>query len=131
MASRAARSAAKERYWREVIDGWRRSGGSVRQWCSQRQVSEPSFYFWRQTLAERDASTERKQPVRKRSPRKRASAAMIPVEIVSPGSAPQLAPLEITLTGGIHLLVRADCQPALLREALTALRSERGEPASC
>jgi hypothetical protein len=29
MASREARSAAKEQYWREVIDGWRRNEGSV------------------------------------------------------------------------------------------------------
>jgi len=56
---------------------------------------------------------------------------MIPVEIVSPSSPQQLAPLEITLGGGIHLLVRAHCQSALLRDALTALRPERGEPASC
>ena len=131
MAKRAERSAAKERYWREVIDGWRRSGGSVRQWCSERQLSEPSFYSWRQTLAKRDASTERKQPVRKSSRRERASTAMIPVEIVPPGSAQQLAPLEITLGGGIHLLVRAHCESALLREALAALRPEHGERASC
>lgn len=131
MARRAKRSAAKERFWREVIDGWRRSGGSVRQWCSQRQISEPSFYSWRQTLAERDASADRKQPVRRRSRRKRAPTAMIPVEIVPPVSAQQLAPLEITLGGGIHLLVRGHCQSALLREALTALRPEPGERASC
>ena len=131
MASRAVLSAAKEQYWREVIDGWRRSGGSVRQWCSQRQISEPSFYSWRQTLAERDASADRKQPVRRRSGLKRAPTAMIPVEIVPSGGAQQLAPLEITLGGGIHLLVRAHCESALLREALTALRPERGERVSC
>lgn len=130
MASRAARSAAKEQYWREVIDGWRRSGGSVRQWCSQRQISEPSFYSWRRTLSERDAPVEQKQSVRRKS-RQRAPAAMIPVEIVPLSSQQPLAPLEITLGGGIHLWVRAHCQSALLREALTALRPERGEPASC
>ena len=131
MASRATRSAAKEQYWREVIDGWRRSGGSVRQWCSQRQISEPSFYSWRRTLSERDASVERKQLVRRKSRRNRPLTALIPVEIVPPSSQHQLAPLEITLDGGIHLLVRAHCQSALLREALTALRPEPGEPASC
>ena len=131
MASRAVLSAAKEQSWREVIDGWRRSGGSVRQWCSQRQISEPSFYSWRRTLSERDAPVEQKQPVRRKSRRQRAPAAMIPVEIVPLSSPQQLAPLEITLGGGIHLWVRADCQSALLREALAALRPERGEPASC
>lgn len=131
MASRAARSAAKERYWREVMEGWRRSGGSVRQWCSQRQISEPSFYSWRRVLAERDASAASQEPVRKRSRRKVSRVAMLPVEIVPLSSQPEPAPLEITLAGGIHLLVRAHCQSALLREALAALRPERGETASC
>lgn len=131
MASRAARSAAKERYWREVIDGWRRSGGSVRQWCSQRQISEPSFYCWRRTLSERDAPVDRKQPVPRKSRDKCAPRAMIPVEIVSPSSQQQLAPLEIILDGGIHLLIRAHCQSALLRETLAALRPEREESSSC
>jgi hypothetical protein len=103
----------------------------VRQWCSQRQISEPSFYSWRRTLSERDAPVERKQPVRRKSRCKRALRAMIPVEIVPPSSQQQLAPLEITLGGGIHLLVRGHCQSALLREALTALRPEPEEPASC
>jgi hypothetical protein len=56
---------------------------------------------------------------------------MIPVEIVPPSSQQQLAPLEIILGGGIQLLVRADCQPALLREALAALRPGREESSSC
>src|SRR6476619_487839 len=102
MAKRSERSAAKEQYWREVIDGWRRSGGSVRQWCTQRQVSEPSFYSWRRTLAERDAAARSTQPVRRRG-RNRAPAAMIPVEIVPPSNQPQLAPLEISLSGGVQV----------------------------
>ena len=131
MASRAARSAAKEQYWREVLEGWRRSGGSVRQWCSQGHISEPSFYSWRRTLSERDAAAASQEPVRQRSRRKVSRVAMLPVEIVPPSSQPETAPLEITLVDGIHLLVRGHCQPALLREALAALRPERGETASC
>lgn len=131
MAKRAERSAAKERYWREVIEGWRRSGGSVRQWCTQRQISEPSFYFWRKTLAKRDVAAAPVPPVRRRVRRKHAPAAMIPVEIVAPSNQPQSAPLEIILRGGTQILVRAHCQHALLREVLVALRPEREEPASC
>ena len=131
MAKRTERSAAKEQYWREVIDGWRGSGGSVRQWCTQRQISEPSFYSWRTTLAKRDAATAPIPPVRERVRRKRAPAVMIPVEIVPPSNQPQSVPLEIILGGGVQVLVRAHCQPALLREALAALRPERAESASC
>src|SRR4051794_34063190 len=71
MAKRAERSTAKEQYWREVIDGWSRSGGSVRRWCTQRQISEPSFYSWRRTLAERDAAAAPMPSVRRRARRKR------------------------------------------------------------
>jgi hypothetical protein len=130
MASRVVRSAAKEQYWREVIGGWRRSGGSVRQWCLQRQLSEPSFYSWRRVLAARDSAATSREPVHMRSRRKVSRAAMLPVEIVSP-SRQEAAPLEIILADGIHLLVRAHCQPALLREALAALQPERGETAAC
>jgi len=34
---------------------WQRSGLSVRAFCEQQDLSQPSFYAWRRTLAERDA----------------------------------------------------------------------------
>ena len=130
MASRAARSVEKEQYWREVIDGWRRSGGSVRQWCSERHISEPSFYSWRRVLAERDAAAGQ-QAGRQNSERTPAQKEMLPVEIMPLPRQQELAPLEITFAGGTHLLVRAHCQAALLREVLAALQLERGEADSC
>lgn len=131
MAGRTARSAEKEQYWREVVDGWRRSGGSVRQWCLGRQVSEPSFYSWRRVLAERDASSVKQKQGGKATCRHISSAAMLPVEIVPPDNPQDSAPLEITLVDGTHLLVRIHCQRDLLRDALAALRPERGEAGSC
>lgn len=86
MASRAARSAAKEQYWCEVIGGWRRIGGSVRQWCLQRQISEPSFYSWRRVLAAQDAGAVDPERGDKVACRNVSSSAMLPVEIVSPAS---------------------------------------------
>jgi hypothetical protein len=131
MAKRAERSAAKEQYWREVIDGWRRSGGSVRQWCSERHVSEPSFYSWRRVLTERDAASVSQQAGGHNSGQKPAQTTMLPVEIMPIRSPQEPAPLEITFAGGTHLLVRAHCQAALLREVLAVLRPERGEAGSC
>lgn len=131
MASRAARSAVKERYWREVIEGWRRSGGSVRQWCLQRQLSEPSFYSWRRVLAERDASAGSNEPVRHSSRDNFSPATMVPVEIVPVSSSLESTPLEITFPDGVRILVRASCQSDLLRAALAAIRPECAETASC
>ena len=129
MASRTTRSVEKEQYWREVIDGWRRSGGSVRQWCSERHISEPSFYSWRRVLAERDAAAVKQGG--KATCRHISSAAMLPVEIVPPGTPQEPAALEITLVDGTHLRVHTHCQVTLLREVLAALRAERGEAGSC
>src|SRR5512141_2601720 len=99
MASRTARSVEKERYWREVIDGWRRSGGSVRQWCSERHVSEPSFYSWRRVLAERDAAAGQ-QAGGQNSEQKPAQKGMLPVEIRPRPRQQEPAALEINFASG-------------------------------
>ena len=130
MASRAARSAVKERYWREVIEGWRRSGGSVRQWCLQRQLLEPSFYSWRRVLAERDAAAVSQGLDRPSSGHPVSPARIVPVEIVPVSSSLEPAPLEITFPDGVRILVRASCQSDLLRAALAAIRPECAETAS-
>jgi hypothetical protein len=130
MAGRTARSLEKEQYWREMIDGWRRSRGSVRQWCSERHISEPSFYSWRRVLADRDVAAGQ-QAGGQNSGQKPAQKGMLPVEIMPLPSQQEPAPLEITFAGGTHLLVRAHCQAALLREVLAVLRPERGEAGSC
>lgn len=53
---------AKEERWRSEVEGWRRSGLSVRAWCRQRQLSEPSFYAWRRMLAQRDEAAAHAKP---------------------------------------------------------------------
>ena len=52
----------KEEFWRSEVNGWRRSGMSVRAWCRQRQLSEPSFYAWRRMLAQRDEGATHTAP---------------------------------------------------------------------
>ena len=48
------RSAEKERYWRQVLQRQRKSGLSVRQFCLEQRLSEPSFHSWKRTIADRD-----------------------------------------------------------------------------
>jgi hypothetical protein len=50
------RDPDKERFWREAVAGWRRSGQTIRAYCREQQLSEASFHAWRRTLAERRAS---------------------------------------------------------------------------
>jgi transposase-like protein len=49
------RGAAKELQWREIVGRQAASGLSVRAFCRQAGIGEPSFYFWRRTLRARDA----------------------------------------------------------------------------
>ena len=42
---------------------WQRSGLSIRDFCTGQQISEPSFYAWRRTIARRDAQSAGFVPV--------------------------------------------------------------------
>jgi len=53
--SNIERGAAKESPWRELIGRQVASGLSVRAFCRQEGVGEPSFYFWRRKIRTRDA----------------------------------------------------------------------------
>ncbi len=63
MSTTTQRRSSKERFWRRLLRQWRGSGLSVREFCADRRVSEPSFYAWRRTIAERDAAAARFVPV--------------------------------------------------------------------
>lgn len=79
------RDAAKERFWRRVIDGFDPARTTVRAWCAQQGVSEPSFYAWRRELAARDRA---------------GAVRLVPVEIAGSDS----ATIAIEL-GGLRLSV--------------------------
>jgi transposase-like protein len=53
MKTRTAGEIQRERRWREIVAGQRRSGQSVRAYCRQVGVAEPAFYWWRRKLAQR------------------------------------------------------------------------------
>jgi len=64
MSTANQRRSSKERFWRRMVRQWRRSGLSIRDFCAQEQLSEPSFYGWRRAIAQRDAEATRFLPVR-------------------------------------------------------------------
>ena len=55
MAKRQPRDSKREAYWRGVMTRFGKSGLTVRGFCAQERVSEPSFYAWRRVIRERDA----------------------------------------------------------------------------
>jgi hypothetical protein len=120
------RDRGKERYWRQMLRQWRGSGGTIRDFCSVRGLSEPSFYAWRQTIAARDRQkTPRQRPDGRRSmvrpgngePHGRGIPAFIPVRVAP--TAP--APLEVVLRDGHVVRIPAGFDAATLRQLLAVL----------
>ncbi len=63
MSPNNQRSRRKEQFWRRMLRQWRRSGLSIRDFCAEQRISEPSFYSWRRTIVRRDAEAPHFIPV--------------------------------------------------------------------
>lgn len=120
MAGRTRRrNEEKERFWRQVVGGHAKSGLSVRQYCTDRGVSEPSFFAWRRELAQRDIAANKPA----RSSQRRASGRAMsqrpaPPRFaqlrIAPGEPASGASIEIVLPAGIRIRVpRGVCQDTL------------------
>lgn len=109
MAKGKQRDVRKEQQWRQWLRQWRASGLSVRAFCEERGLSEPSFYAWRRALAERDAE----------------AAVFVPVEVVEEEPSVTRAALELVV-GEQHIVrVRPGFDAATLRQLLAVLEEKR------
>ncbi|HEX4132442.1 MAG TPA: hypothetical protein VHZ24_20595 [Pirellulales bacterium] len=100
------RDAEKQQFWRGVIAGFDPQRSTVRRWCADHGVSEPSFYAWRRELRRRD-----------RAATKRASVRMVPVRIAPTPTSfvePGAAGVVIALGNGLCLRVSLDQLSAVL-----------------
>ena len=52
------RNGERETFWREQVHRQAASRLSVRRFCEEKGLSEPSFYAWRRTLAQRDQAIQ-------------------------------------------------------------------------
>jgi transposase-like protein len=105
---------SKERHWRRILRQWQRSGLSVRAFCRSHDLAEPSFYFWRSTLAQRDR--QRNSPATPPA----VSTLFAPVRLVG-----DVAPsLEVVCRSGQVVRVGAAFDPALLRAVVAALEEQ-------
>jgi transposase-like protein len=57
------RDSQKERFWRQAIGRWQKSGLTIRAFCRQHGVAEANFHAWRRTLADRDSAAAAFAPV--------------------------------------------------------------------
>jgi transposase-like protein len=121
MSTNNRRRYRREPFWRRLIQEWRKSGLSVRAFCHQHDLSEPNFYTWRRTLAQRDAA--------------RAAVSFVPVRVTEapPATTDEESPptpigeaLEVVLRGGRRLCVGVGFDGPTLQRLVTLL--EEGRP---
>ena len=98
--------SSKERFWRRMLRHWRKSGLSIRDFCAEWHVSEPSFYSWRRELQRRDC----------------AKPLFVPVNLrTDQAPAPVANPLEVVLTSGRTIRVTSGFDAATLRQVVAVL----------
>jgi transposase-like protein len=119
MSTTKQRDPRKERFWRRVVQQWRKSGLSVRQFCRLRDLPEASLYGWRRTLRQRDAEATPFLAVRVVP--EAATVAATDADGLSTG-------LEVLLGSGRRLRVGPAFDASTLRRLLTVL--EEGRPCS-
>jgi hypothetical protein len=135
------RDAAKEKFWRRMLQRWRRSGLTVRAFCEQHELSEGSFYAWRRIIAERDQEATRAKsttatasfPQTKGGPGEAGAArpAFVQVDIAGERSVPDggaASPagsasesIELVVGCGRVVRLRRGFDAALLRQVLRVL----------
>jgi hypothetical protein len=129
MARQGKRDRGKERLWRRLLGQWRRSGLSVRDFCAAQEVSEPSFYSWRRTLAQRDqqAAEKRQGQVESKAPTvARHKKSMDEPPLFVPVTVAAGAMLEVVLERGLIVRVPVGFDENTLRQLLAVL--EEGRP---
>jgi hypothetical protein len=114
MSKGSPRDPAKERFWRDHVHRWHVSGLTIRDYCSRHRLSEPSFYGWRRTLAQRDDESILEPAV-----------TFVPVQVQN-DLAVTLPILELVLANGRLLRIPPGIDPGQLRDVLAVL-----EGASC
>lgn len=107
------RSEEKEQFWRQIVDAHAGSGLSVRRYCSDRGVSEQSFFAWRKELARRDAAAKEKH-ARSASTNQSLGPMRFAQLQIAAGELAGGACLEIVLPTGVRVRVpRGACRDTL------------------
>ncbi len=106
----------QRQFWQMAIEAWQSSGLSVRQFCRQEGLSEPSFYTWRKQLTH--AAAPELNPGMSYPP-----SAFIQVSLPEAST----RGIEFVLSSGHTLKIPAGVD----RQTLTAVFSALGEAGLC
>ena len=114
------RSQAKERFWWQHVRRQAAGSLSVREYCNQHGLGEPSFYAWRKKLLRRDGSIE--TTARRASTRmlEESTAEFLRVDL-RPDASRVDSTIEIVLPGELRVRVPVSATRGQVREVLAAL----------
>lgn len=122
MSSRKGPDIEKQQFWRLVFEEHAKSGLSVRAFCRQESLSEPSFYSWRRTIRDSELICNGELP----SPAQKHG--LVPVRVVQ--APPDASHQGIEIVTPENMLVRlpGDCSTEMIGRVLTALRRQVASP---
>lgn len=101
------RQIERVNHWRGIVEEQAASGLSVTEFCRQRSIPQPSFYYWRRRLGQVTGSTELRSepaPAEQRLKAEPTGAPLLPVRIEGSWSGQMLT---IHLARGIRVEVPA------------------------
>jgi hypothetical protein len=106
-----AREINEEKHarWRRLLQHWETSGLGVRAFCDRQKIPEAQFWWWRRRLSEQVKAAK--------------APAFVPVTIVETTTSTSAA-IDIKLTNGHRLRVRAGCDRRLLAEVVAVLEGK-------
>ena len=113
MSTNTFRSSSREQFWRRMMRLWRSSGLCVRAFCEEQGFSQPSFYAWRRTLAERDAAAVPFVPV------------TVAIEPETPSKSDSTGAVELLLNDGRRLRVAPGFDGPTFKRLLALLEEGR------
>lgn len=113
MSQRKHIQQKRQAYWRKVIQRWRKSGLSVREYCHRHKIPETSFYQGRRRLT---ASGRRSRKNAHNGPF--VEVKLTESASVCPGH------LEIIWTQPPVVKVHGGCEPGLLEQTIRLLKEQ-------
>ena len=102
------RDVKKEKFWREKMAEYEKSGLTVRELCARDDLREVQFYYWRRELKDRGTKQD---------------AGF--VELVRPVGENGGAGVRIRIDGGLSIVLECGFDVATLKSALAAVGEVR------
>jgi hypothetical protein len=108
--------ADREMRWREIVNRQARSGLSIREFCANEKVSEPSFYAWRKKFREQENEVTRGRKPRRSPDEPDNRGLFVPLQLVD-----SVETLEVIHPQGYRVRVIGDVNVTALRHVIEIL----------